>query len=59
MTKAHSGNAAKVINKTLPYLDNFKDILSCGEPEKKKGFIGMFVKGVIMYPKDRRTEVIL
>ena len=43
----------------LSYLDDFKDILSYGEPERKKDFIGVFVKSIAMYPKTRQAKITL
>lgn len=57
--KVHNGNADKIVDKMLSYLDDFKDILSYGEPERKKDFIRVFVKSVVMYPKTRQAKITL
>lgn len=57
--KAKSGNANAIADKMLSYLDDFKDILKHGEPERKKDFIRKFVKSVIMYPKIRQAKITL
>lgn len=57
--KVHNGNTDKIVDKMLAYLDDFKDILSYGEPERKKDFIRVFVKSVVMYPKARQAKIAL
>ena len=57
--KAKSGSANSIADKMLSYLDDFKDILKHGEPERKKDFIRKFVKSVIMYPKIRQAKITL
>ena len=59
LAKVHNGNTDKIVDKMLAYLDDFKDILSYGEPERKKDFIRVFVKGVVMYPKTRQAKITL
>ena len=43
----------------LSYLDDFKEILEHGEPERKKDFMRKFVKSVVMYPKIRQAKITL
>ncbi|UCB56734.1 MAG: recombinase family protein [Candidatus Omnitrophota bacterium] len=57
--KVHNGSADKAVEKMLSYLDDFKDILSYGEPERKKDFIRLFVKGVMMNPETREAKITL
>ena len=58
-TKVNNGSADNAVDKMLSYLDNFKDILSYGEPERKKDFIKMFVKNVAMDPKRKQAKISL
>src|SRR3989338_2950316 len=57
--KANSGSANAIADKMLSYLDDFKDILKHGEPERKKDFIRKFVKSVIVYPKMKQAKILL
>jgi site-specific DNA recombinase len=57
--KAKSGSANAIADKMLSYLDDFKDILEHGAPERKKDFIRKFVKSVIVYPKLKQAKILL
>ena len=57
--KAKSGSANAIADKMLSYLDDFKDIIERGEPERKKDFIRKFVKSVIVYPKMKQAKILL
>ena len=57
--EAGAGSIDKAVDKMLSYLDDFKDVLEHGEPEKKKDFIRMFVKDVLMYPDRRQAKITL
>ena len=57
--KAKSGSANAIADKMLSYLDDFKDVLKHGAPERKKDFMRKFVKSVIMYPKARQAKITL
>jgi len=57
--KAKSGNINAIADKMLSYLDDFKEILEHGEPERKKDFMRKFVKSVVMYPKIRQAKITL
>lgn len=59
LTRVSNGNVDKIVDKMLLYLDNFKDTLSYGEPERKKDFIRAFVKSVLMRPKVKQAKIIL
>jgi len=43
----------------LSYLNDFKDVLDHGEPEKKKDFIKMFVKSILMHPDKKEAKIAL
>jgi len=57
--KANKGNCENIAEKMLSYLDNFKDIINHGTAERKKEFIKMFVKSVIMDPKSKQAKIAL
>ena len=59
LAKVNTSNTHKIVKKMLSYLDNFKDILNYGDPEKKKDFIRMFVKEIIMYPRSKEAKITL
>jgi len=40
-------------------MDDFKNILSYGAPERKKEFIRMFVKSLLMYPDRKKAKIVL
>ncbi|NQT90324.1 MAG: hypothetical protein HQ558_03625 [Candidatus Omnitrophica bacterium] len=43
----------------LSYLDNFRDIVNHGKPERKKEFIRAFVKSVVMDPESKQGRIAL
>ena len=57
--KANKGNCENIAEKMLSYLDNFKDIINHGTAERKKEFIRLFVKSVIMDPKSKQAKIAL
>jgi len=57
--KTGSCSIDKAVEKMLSYLDDFKDVFKHGEPEKKKDFIQMFVKNIVMHPDKRQARILL
>jgi len=58
LERTGSGSADKAVDKMLSYLDDFKDVLARGEPEKRKDFIRMFVKNVVMCPENKQARIL-
>jgi len=58
-SKVHNGHADKAVVKMLSYLDDFKGILSYGQPERKKEFIRMFVSLIAVYPEKKQAKISL
>ncbi|MFC1807990.1 zinc ribbon domain-containing protein, partial [Candidatus Omnitrophota bacterium] len=59
LAKASRGNCDKIAEKMLSYLDDFKDTINHGKAERKKEFIRLFVKGVVMDPKTKQAKITL
>jgi len=59
LEKSKSGSADAIADKMLSYLDDFKDIIERGEPERKKDFVRKFVQSVIVYPKLKQAKILL
>ena len=59
LAKVNKGNCEKMAEKMLSYLDDFKDIISHGKTERKKEFIRMFVKSIVMDPKSKQAQITL
>jgi len=57
--KANGRATDRAANKMLSYLNDFKDVLDHGAPEKKKDFIKMFVKSAHMYPDNKKAKIAL
>jgi len=59
LAKVNGGGADKPVSRMISYLDDFKDVLSYGIPERKKDFIRVFVKKVVMHPGKHRAKISL
>lgn len=59
MAKANRGNRGKIAERMLSCLDDFKDIISHGKAERKKEFIRVFVKSIIVDPKTKQAKITL
>lgn len=59
LVKASNGSAEKVVGKMLSYLDDFKEIIDHGKPERKKDFIRIFVKDIVMFPNRKQAKITL
>ncbi len=57
LERTGSGSADRTADKMLSYLDDFKDVFARGEPEKRKDFIRMFVKNVVMCPASKQAKI--
>ncbi len=58
LERVGSNGADRSVDKMLSYLDDFKDVLAHGEPEKRKDFMRVFVKNVVMCPEDKQARIL-
>ena len=59
LAKTNRGNCGKIADRMLLYLDDFKDIIGHGTPERKKEFIRFFVKDIVMNPETKQAQITL
>ena len=57
--KVGNGNVDKAVDKMLTYVNDFNNVLTHGEPEKKKDFMKIFIREIRMCPDKRQAKILL